>query len=109
MKIPFIAIIRYTKVSVLVLMLLIFIFIFWFLYKQFYQPLTQAVAVAELKAKVALVTINRQELENVLATIESSRKIPDINWPQLRDIFALTNSSPATPATPASGTPTKKP
>lgn len=85
LKVSFITVIRYAKVSIIILMAGGFIWMSWFLYDNLYKPLTQAMIVAELKAKVALITVNRKDFEAILAFIDKRKLLPAIDWTMIPD------------------------
>ena|SRR3989338_3053471 len=84
-KVSLIRAIRYAKVTVIVLMIGGFVWMSWFLYDNLYKPLTQAMVVAELKAKVALITVNRKDFEAIVAVIDKRKKLPVIDWAMIPD------------------------
>jgi hypothetical protein len=92
--------VRYVKVAVVVLMASGLLWLTWFLYRDFYQPLTRALIVAELKARVALTTVNKAELETVIAALERNRTLPLVNWATLANPFAAPATTPALPPAP---------
>lgn len=85
--------IRGSKIAISALMVLMFFGTAWFLYRNVYQPLTQATAIAELRAKVALVTVNRQVLTHVLQHIEKKKKVPPVAWDTVQNIFDQTRTT----------------
>lgn len=103
---PLSAIVRYIKLAVTILMAAIFIWIVWFLYQHVYQTMTEAILVAELRSRVALTTVNQQELGDVLRGIAERQRPLDVPWSSLRNIFLST--APAVAPAP-SVTPPPKP
>ena len=63
------------------------IWLTWFLYDNFYKPLTQALFVAELRTRVALKTVDRKGLDEIIAVVEKNREFPNIDWAVLPDPF----------------------
>lgn len=86
-NIPLLTGIRYAKIGVIIIMLIGFIWIIYFLYQNLYLPLTQAQVVGELKAKVALETVNKKDLEDLLKVMENNKKLPLIDWDTIADPF----------------------
>lgn len=106
-RLSFIAAIRYMKIAVIALMAAGFIWLSWFLYENLYKPLTQAIVVAELRAKVALITVNRKDLEAILSFIDKRKQPLLIDWAAIPDptsavhIPPPASTSPPPPQTPA--------
>lgn len=85
LRVSFIAVIRYAKIAIIIFMASGFVWMSWFLYDNLYKPLTQAMAVAELRAKVALITVNRKDFETILAFIDKQKQLPAIDWAMIPD------------------------
>lgn len=88
MQLTLASLVRYTKISVTVLMVTVLVGVSWFLYRNFYQPLTQSILVAELRAKVARTTVDKQKLKNVLQKLQDRQQFPEISWETLPNIFS---------------------
>lgn len=74
--------------------------VFWlgfFLYQNFYYPMTQAIATAELRARVASVVVNRERLSNVLKTLAERQTAATTDWSKLPDPFTVRAVPVATP------------
>jgi hypothetical protein len=100
------AIVRYAQTTVTGVMVVALLWVGIFLYENFYQPLTRAVVVAELKARVALATVNRQALEQTITAANERRRGLDFAWAELSDPFAPNRwLTPATDQPPATLTP----
>ena len=90
--------IRYAKAMVAILMTFGIIWIIYFLFQNLYLPLTTATEVAELKANVSLVTVNKRDLDEVIKLLDKNRMAPATNWDTINDPFALIHSPSLRPA-----------
>lgn len=111
LHLPTTALIRYTKTAVAGLMLVGLIGVGWFLYRNFYEPITQAVVVAELKQHIALVTVERAALDDLRRAIDERQRVPLVDWNAVRDIFRPDRPAErpgAEPARPATAAPERR-
>ena len=111
MILPLQTLIRYIKITVTVALLAAFLAVTWFLYQNFYLPLTQSAALAELKTKIALITVNKKELENTLTLMNERRKPILIDWNSMRNVFVPSVApvvAPNAPAPPTGTIPVKR-
>lgn len=101
--------IRYLKIAIYALMLAGIIWVGVFLNNNLYKPITQAGEIAELKAKVALITVNKKELMSILELIAKNKELPANSWEAIADPFVADHLPPPPPAptdeatTPPSG------
>ena len=74
-----------------------FIWINWFLWREFYEPLSQAVAIAELKSKITTLTIEKKKLETVLSWLDEAKLPLTIPSSQIRNVFNTVKIEPPPP------------
>jgi hypothetical protein len=94
-----ISFIRYSKIAVAILMIAGLVWLAWFLYDNCYKPLTQALFVAELRTHVALKTVDKKGLDEIIALIEKNKQLPNIDWTLLPDPFTPRRSIQPIPPT----------
>jgi|GEM_PF-1905791 len=87
MKLPASIIIKYGKIGVIAVMIVILGILGWFLNSYVYVPLTQAVALAELKTYVSLVSVNKTGLDKLVAKITRDREPSPLDWNKIRNPF----------------------
>ncbi|MFA5954696.1 MAG: hypothetical protein WC817_04130 [Patescibacteria group bacterium] len=89
LKLPITYIVRYGYAFIVTLMCLIFAAILWFIYGNVYVPLTQATFLAELQARVALISVNKKDLKDVLDAMSINAKPTAIDWSSARNPFII--------------------
>jgi hypothetical protein len=89
--------VRLIKAAVAVIVVVTLTWVGLFLKDQFYQPLNDAYAVAQLKTKVTVVNLEKNKLEQVLQALKTSAQplSPSVN--SLRNIFGRPSTPPADP------------
>lgn len=70
-----------------------------FLYKNFYQTLTQAQEIIILKGEVAPEMLDFEKFNQVLNKIEEKTKPEEINWSEVKNPFTSSQEIPKTPET----------
>ena len=78
-KISYNKIFRYLTLLLIFVSIITIVFVGYFLYKNFYQTITQSDEILNLRREVALEDINMDKFEKIIKKIEEKVKLRSIN------------------------------
>jgi flagellar basal body-associated protein FliL len=81
----------YIYILIIIMISAIIIILGWFLYKHFYQTVTQSKQIDFLRHEVAPDTINLEKVNKVLQLLNEKTNLEKtINWPEIKNPFNTT-------------------
>ncbi len=86
---------------ILVAFIIVLTFLGWFLYKDFYQTITQSQQIIVLRSEVSPYTIDVEKFNKALQSLEQKvdKNSQQVNWPAIKNPFGINTGSnrPAVP------------